>query len=263
MGIGGLCIAINVGGCSAEDAPEDPQVSPSAQSGTQGSATTSSGSGASDGTTSSDATRPVPTEPEAIATGAPPVDGQVNDYWSNYCVATFTRDHVVTVGQIELFTVHEGERLLMFDFDESPIGAQARLAHLAPEGPYEFYVETPGTSGTAADLPLTSNCAPEEVTGYWATFADTTVYTTADMTEVLCKLAAGRAQPVGTKLPLAFSVSEESFPEGPAPMKVSLLGYEADCNNAETGFLMAPEVTVRDTVRTHLIPFGRVAGPKP
>lgn len=200
--------------------------------------------------------------PAPIDTGAAPVDGHPNDYWSKFCVATFTADTAVPwTSDVDLFTAHAGDRFLMFDFDETPIGAQAQLAYLAPGGPFDFTIQTPGTQGTAADLPITSNCSPDARTGYWAVFADVTLYETAELTTELCKLVAGRAEPVGTKIPQYGAVSTDLFAEGPVTMEVSLLGYEKDCNNAQTGFFSAPVATVLG-VQTHLVPFGRVIGPE-
>ena len=181
----------------------------------------------------------------------------MTEEWSDYCVATFTKDYAVQdVFDRSLFTARAGERYLITTYGDGFTTDTASLAYLTDKGPYDFDVAAP--TGTQ-NFPFTTSCTFGATVSYYAVFDDVSVYADEAMTTKLCDLQRGTVLPRDTGTSSGFSAVTLNF-SGPNTYDVYLNAFSAQCGNAESGYVSVPSVRVFGST-TWLVPIAAIAGP--
>ena len=184
--------------------------------------------------------------------------GEVSAAWEGYCVATFTEDYqVIDVFDDPIFTAAAGSRYLLSSFNDSFGKPRAEMFFLTSAGPDEFEIE----ADSVAELPLTSNCAPEraEQQTYIGVFKDVTVYADEELTQEACSLTEGTAMETNGG---GFSLVGEIdlFGTEPTVYNVSLGGLSEMCDGITDGYVQVPSTQVFGT-NTYLVPIRVFIGP--
>jgi hypothetical protein len=184
-------------------------------------------------------------------------DGQVTAAWTEYCVATFSSDHVAVDGFGDTqFTARAMERYLMSSYAVFLGTGRAELFYLTADGPAVFEVEgEPDGSG----FPFTSNCEFNTGAAYIGVFTDVSVYDGEDLSTKLCDLSAGDAA-VDNGTGSGYSASSLNF-SGPATYQVQLNAFADRCGGASEGFISVPETQDFGST-TWLVPHARVFAPE-
>lgn len=190
---------------------------------------------------------------DAGANGDSASSGQVTDTYRDYCVATFTADYEVIdfFGDREL-SIAAGDELLIEEF--GTFGPdEVSVLYLSSAGAVPFTV----VAEEGSTLPLTSNCAADEVEKYVGVFADVTVYSDEALTTAACMLEEGTIMP---SRGLNYELVSAIFGEGPVVYRLFGDALLDLCGGTTEGYIKAGSARIGETQYT-VIPIETFSGP--